>query len=149
MLKIADAATPMNTTDNAGSNELKYGAGQLNPAKARDPGLVYDALEGDYIAMLCAQGYDASRLALITGSSDHTACPTPGGSTMAGPAARDLNYPTMAAHATTGHNFSVGFTRTATNVGGAPGAVYDVDVFVPVTDTSLDVRHIYLVPPLL
>ncbi|XP_072147873.1 cucumisin-like [Setaria viridis] len=50
-----DAATPMNTPGNAGSNELKYGAGQLNPSKAPDPGLVYDA-RSDYVAMLCAQG---------------------------------------------------------------------------------------------
>lgn len=139
----------MNTTGNAGSNELKYGAGQLNPAKARDPGLVYDASEGDYIAMLCAQGYDASRLALITGSSDDdTTCPaTPGGSstppagTGSSSSAGDLNYPTMAGHVTLtpGKNFSVDFTRTATNVGGAPGAVYDVDVFVPVMETFVDV----------
>ena len=46
----------MNTPANSGSNELKYGAGQLNPAKARYPGLVYDVSERDYIAMLCAQG---------------------------------------------------------------------------------------------
>nr|CAB3455943.1 unnamed protein product [Digitaria exilis] len=42
----------MNTPGNAGMNDLKYGAGQLNPVKARDPGLVYEASEGDYITML-------------------------------------------------------------------------------------------------
>ena len=41
------AATPMNTPGNSGSNALKYGAGQLNPVNARDPGLVYDASESD------------------------------------------------------------------------------------------------------
>ena len=47
----------MNTPGNSsGSNALKYGAGQLNPVNARDPGLVYDASESDYVAMLCAQG---------------------------------------------------------------------------------------------
>ena len=46
------AATPMNTPCNSNTTALKYGAGQLNPAKAQDPGLVYDTLEGDYVAML-------------------------------------------------------------------------------------------------
>ncbi|RCV09922.1 hypothetical protein SETIT_2G069200v2 [Setaria italica] len=61
---LITTATPMNTPGNAGSNELKYGAGQLNPSKAPDPGLVYDASERDYVAMLCAQGYNATQLAL-------------------------------------------------------------------------------------
>ena len=46
----------MNTPATSGWTALKYGAGQLSPATARDPGLVYDASEGDYVAMLCEQG---------------------------------------------------------------------------------------------
>ncbi|XP_022679977.1 subtilisin-like protease SBT4.3 [Setaria italica] len=91
---LITTATPMNTPGNAGSNELKYGAGQLNPSKAPDPGLVYDASERDYVAMLCAQGYNATQLALVN------------------------------AHVAPGKNFSVGFARTVTNVGASPGAVY-------------------------
>ncbi|KAF8677866.1 hypothetical protein HU200_046409 [Digitaria exilis] len=44
-----NAAIPMNTPGNAGMNDLKYGAGQLNPVKAHYPGLMYEASEGDYI----------------------------------------------------------------------------------------------------
>jgi len=126
MVLYVYAATPMNTPCNSNTTALKYGAGQLNPAKAHDPGLVYDTVEGDYVAMLCAQGYSGTRLALVTGSNT-TACPN--GSTSGTPS--DLNYPTMAARVEPGMNFSVVFPRTATNVGAA-AAVYDVKVVFPV-----------------
>ncbi|KAL6647549.1 hypothetical protein ACP70R_014986 [Stipagrostis hirtigluma subsp. patula] len=134
MSALITTATPMNTSGNSGSNELKYGAGQLNPYKARDPGLVYDASESDYVAMLCAQGYNATQLALITGSNA-TACVagTSGGG-------GDLNYPTMAAHVAPGQNFSVGFTRTVTNVGRSASVEYTVDIIViPRTAPELEV----------
>ncbi|XP_039834287.1 LOW QUALITY PROTEIN: subtilisin-like protease SBT4.15 [Panicum virgatum] len=124
MSALITTATPMNTPANSGSNELKYGAGQLNPAKARHPGLVYDVSERDYIAMLCAQGYNATALALITGS----AAPACADSSVAGSTVGELNYPTMAAQVEPGQNFTVGFPRTATNVGDDGGAVYDVKV---------------------
>ncbi|KAF8732027.1 hypothetical protein HU200_015982 [Digitaria exilis] len=119
-------ATPMNTPANANSTAFKYGAGQLNPLKAHDPGLVYDASESDYVAMLCAQGYNATQLALITGSNT-TICP--GGSTVGSPS--DLNYPSMAGRVDPGKNFTVSFPRTVTNVGAASDA-YDVNIIVPI-----------------
>ncbi|KAL5658611.1 hypothetical protein ACJX0J_031774, partial [Zea mays] len=100
---------------------LKYGAGQLNPVSAHDPGLVYDASESDYVAMLCAQGYNATQLALVTGSNATAACSN--GSTPGSPG--DLNYPTMAVPVEPGKNFTAVFPRTVTNVGAAT-AVYDV-----------------------
>ncbi|PAN09961.1 hypothetical protein PAHAL_2G061900 [Panicum hallii] len=126
MSALITTATPMNTPGNAGTNDLKYGAGQLNPAKARDPGLVYDASESDYIAMLCTQGYNASQLALIIGSNA-TAC----AAAADGGSAGDLNYPSMAALVKPGKNFTVAFPRTVTNVAGgnaAAGAVYDARI---------------------
>jgi hypothetical protein len=79
---------------------------------------VYDASEYDYVALLCAQGYNATQLALVTRSNATTSC-------AAGSA--DLNYPTMAAHVTPGQNFSLSFARAVTNVG-ASGAVYSVEI---------------------
>jgi hypothetical protein len=116
----------MNTAGDSNSTELKYGAGQLSPAKARDPGLVYDASESDYVAMLCAQGYNATQLALVTGSNA-TACAAAAGGAAAG-SGSDLNYPTMAFRADEpGKNFTVTFPRTVTNVGAA-GDAYDVKI---------------------
>jgi hypothetical protein len=112
----------MDPSRNRGGAELTYGAGQLNPARARDPGLVYDAREGDYVRMLCAQGYNSTQLRLVTGSDDATICH--GG--RKGSAA-DLNYPTMAFHAAPGKNFTAHFPRSVTNVG-VPGSVYVVKI---------------------
>ncbi|KAL6880063.1 hypothetical protein ACP4OV_011628 [Aristida adscensionis] len=123
---LVTTATPMSTPGNSEISQLKHGAGQLNPAMARDPGLVYDASESDYVAMLCAQGYNATQLSLITGSSNATAC-----AATAGSGGGDLNYPTMAAHVAPGRSFSVSFARTVTNVG-APRAVYDLELDAPV-----------------
>ncbi|XP_066391998.1 subtilisin-like protease SBT4.3 [Miscanthus floridulus] len=120
MSALITTAAPMDTLGNSNTSALKYGAGQLNPAKAHDPGLVYDASESDYVAMLCAQGYNATQLALITGCNA-TACSN--SSTSSSP--RDLNYPTMAARVEPGKNFTVVFPRTVTNVGAA-SAVYDL-----------------------
>ncbi|CAN6180705.1 unnamed protein product [Urochloa humidicola] len=128
MSALITTATSMDTPGNSNSTALKYGAGQLSPVKARDPGLVYDASESDYVAMLCAQGYNATQLALVTGSNT-TTCVAAGGSnsTAAGSSGSDLNYPTMAARVEPGKNFTVSFPRTVTNVGGATDT-YDVMV---------------------
>ncbi|KAF6161087.1 hypothetical protein GIB67_007728 [Kingdonia uniflora] len=41
----------MNATKNP-DGEFAYGAGQINPVKAINPGLIYDAYEDDYVKML-------------------------------------------------------------------------------------------------
>jgi hypothetical protein len=114
----------MDPARNPGGGELVYGAGQLSPARARDPGLVYDAREGDYVRMLCAEGYNSTQLRAVTGSDDATAA-CPAGSRRG--AAADLNYPTMAHRAAPGKNFTVRFPRSVTNVG-APGSVYTAKI---------------------
>nr|CAB3455949.1 unnamed protein product [Digitaria exilis] len=136
MSALITTATPTNTPGNSKTTAFKYGAGQLNPVKANNPGVVYDALENDYVAMLCAQGYNATQLALITGSNT-TVCPD--GSTAVSPS--DLNYPTMAAHVEPGNNFTISFPRTVTNVGGANDA-YDVKIIIAIEaakDIAIDV----------
>lgn len=45
--------------------ELAYGAGQINPIKAVNPGLVYDASEIDYVRFLSGQGYDNKSYKLL------------------------------------------------------------------------------------
>ncbi|XP_066391995.1 subtilisin-like protease SBT4.9 [Miscanthus floridulus] len=136
-------ATPMNTPGNAGTNDLKYGSGQLKPTKARDPGLVYDASEGDYIAMLCTQGYNATQLALIVGSNA-TACSN-GTTTMAAASASDLNYLSMAARVEPGKSFTLVFPRTVTNVGASGVAVLEFSAQTPKASFTVTVSGV--VPP--
>lgn len=90
--------------------EFSYGAGQINPTRALNPGLVYDAGKADYISMLCGQGYSTKNLRLVTG--DNSRCSTTNNGT-----ARDLNYPSFALKVETGKKFSASFRRTITNVG--------------------------------
>ncbi|GLJ43714.1 hypothetical protein SUGI_0910220 [Cryptomeria japonica] len=92
--------------------EFGYGAGQINPLKAVDPGLVYDAGVDDYINMLCSEGYNDTTLRLVTG--DFSSCdlvpPSKNG-------ARELNYPSIMVLTAPGKSFQAKFPRTVTNVG--------------------------------
>ncbi|KAL4572678.1 hypothetical protein LXL04_019460 [Taraxacum kok-saghyz] len=47
--------------------EFAYGAGNVNPMKAMNPGLVYDAVELDYISFLCQGGYNSRDITIIIG----------------------------------------------------------------------------------
>ena len=92
--------------------EFAYGSGLVNPAEAVRPGLVYEALEEDYIIMLCSIGYDAKKLQVLSGD---TTCPNL--PVTASP--KDLNYPSMAAEVVPAKPSNVTFRRTVTNVGSA------------------------------
>ncbi|PNY15135.1 cucumisin-like protein, partial [Trifolium pratense] len=93
--------------------EFAYGAGQIDPMKAVNPGLVYDAVEEDYINFLCGQGYNSTTLKLISGHDN--SC-----SGEIYPTARDLNYPSFALKAPHPKQHVNGsFLRTVTNVGSA------------------------------
>lgn len=148
---LVTTATPM-TTDSSPEAELAYGAGLVNPLGARYPGLVYDASEADYVAFLCAQGYNASQLATLTGSSAKqaaAACPAKEGAALTAvgglkyPSVRgavgDLNYPSVAVPVLNyGVPFAAEFPRTVTNVGPAD-SVYRATVTCSVPDVDVTV----------
>ncbi|RDY10975.1 hypothetical protein CR513_04422, partial [Mucuna pruriens] len=92
--------------------EFAYGAGQINPIKAVNPGLVYDAAENDYVKFLCGQGYDTKKLRIITGNN--SSCTATNNGTV-----WDLNLPSFAFSTTRLANISVVFNRNVTNVGSA------------------------------
>lgn len=93
--------------------ELGSGSGQINPARALHPGLVYDINMNSYIAFLCKQGYNSTSIGLLIGRKIFNC------STVEPPPGTDgLNYPTMHIQLMT-HNSSISavFYRTVTNVG--------------------------------
>jgi len=47
--------------------EFAYRAGQIDPVKALNPGLIYEASEMDYIMFLCGLDYDKIILQQISG----------------------------------------------------------------------------------
>ncbi|XP_024025761.1 cucumisin [Morus notabilis] len=106
---LMTTATPMNSNLN-NEAEFAYGAGQINPTRALNPGLVYDAGAADYIRFLCGNGYSNTQVQVITGMRN--AC-TSGGSS------RELNYPAFVVYASPSQPFSCDFRRTVTNVGSA------------------------------
>lgn len=105
--------------------EFAYGAGQINPIRALNPGLVYDTEAIDYIKFLCGQGYNNSILRLVTG--DNSSCSKTINGTV-----WDLNYPSFAIAAETSRSQSISqvFNRVVTNVG-SPSSIYKASVTTP------------------
>ncbi|CAL5195889.1 unnamed protein product [Lathyrus oleraceus] len=95
--------------DNKDATPLALGAGHVNPNRALDPGLVYDAGVQDYVNLLCALNFTQQNITAITRSSSNN-CSKP---------SLDLNYPFIAfikagnTSVRTTHEFG----RTVTNVG--------------------------------
>ncbi|RWR75986.1 subtilisin-like protein protease SBT4.3 isoform X1 [Cinnamomum micranthum f. kanehirae] len=115
---LMTTAFPMNASRNP-EVEFAYGAGQIDPLKAVDPGLVYDTQEDDYIQLLCNVGYSEKEIELISGKK--VACGNVTGT------ARHLNYPSMQLLVEANKSFSNNFTRSVTNVG-SPISTYKATV---------------------
>ncbi|GMI96725.1 Subtilisin-like protease 1.9 [Hibiscus trionum] len=94
------------------ANPLAMGAGHINPNKALDPGLVYDATVQDYVNLLCGLNFTAQQMKTITKSSSNN-CSNP---------SLDLNYPSFIAFfndrdAKPNSTTVLEFQRSVTNVG--------------------------------
>lgn len=104
-------------------HEFAYGAEQINPLEAVDPGLVYDASEADCIDFLCRQGCNTTTLKLITGDNSSFCTTTVPGR------AWNLNYPSFSIAVEDGLPISAVFSRTVTNVG-PPNSSYTVSWYM-------------------
>lgn len=127
---IITTANPLDNTqnpiqDNGNPSEfaspLAMGAGEINPNKALDPGLVYDATPQDYVDLLCASGYTHKQILTITRSNSYKCAKSP---------SNDLNYPSFIGLYDNKKRNVWKFKRTVTNVGDG-GAVYRVKVTQP------------------
>ncbi|TYG65768.1 hypothetical protein ES288_D06G213300v1 [Gossypium darwinii] len=119
---LMTTAAPMSSGINMEA-EFAYGSGHLNPLKAANPGLVYDANETDYINFLCGQGYSTRLIQLL--SKDNSTCPEDTNGTVS-----ELNYPSFGLSTSPLKSFSRTFKRTVTNVG-SPTAVYRANLSFP------------------
>ncbi|KAG8377594.1 hypothetical protein BUALT_Bualt08G0049300 [Buddleja alternifolia] len=99
-------------SNNQPATPLAMGAGHINPNKALDPGLIYDASTKDYINLLCALNYTMNQIQAITRSTSYN-CSN---------ASLDLNYPSFIAYFNSNDTNSNSttikeFQRTVTNIG--------------------------------
>uniref|UniRef100_A0A7N0T4K2 Subtilisin-like protease SBT4.14 n=2 Tax=Kalanchoe fedtschenkoi TaxID=63787 RepID=A0A7N0T4K2_KALFE len=112
---IITTATPMSKKVNKEA-EFAYGSGQLNPSRAKNPGLVYEADQLSYIQFLCHEGYNGSSLATLVGSKSVNCSQL-----LPGFGQDALNYPTIQLSLINNNQTTTGvFKRLATNVGPAP-----------------------------
>ncbi|GLJ18269.1 hypothetical protein SUGI_1422340 [Cryptomeria japonica] len=121
---MTTASTFDATLEGNRAGELGYGSGQINPLKAINPGLVYEADAKSYINMLCSQGYNETSLRLLTGES--VTC----SSKLSENGVWELNYPSMMIVRDVSEPIFVQFPRTVTNVG-PPKATYQAKLDAP------------------
>ncbi|XP_042497093.1 subtilisin-like protease SBT1.8 isoform X2 [Macadamia integrifolia] len=121
------------------STPWAHGSGYVDPHKALSPGLVYDTIPEDYIALLCSLNYTIDQVQAITKRPNDTCTRRfrdPG----------ELNYPSFSVLFAKTRRF-VGYTRELTNVGAAI-STYEVTVRGPssvevkVTPTRLEFRKV-------
>ncbi|KAL5068533.1 hypothetical protein RYX36_019420 [Vicia faba] len=127
---IVTTANPLDNTQNPISDNgnpsqyaspLAMGAGEIDPNKALDPGLIYDATPQDYVNLLCDFGYTHKQILTITRSKKYN-CDNP---------SSDLNYPSfIALYGKKTRTMVQKFLRTVTNVGDG-AASYNVKVRKP------------------
>ncbi|KAM3732734.1 hypothetical protein ACB098_11G082000 [Castanea mollissima] len=122
---LMTTAWPMNATkqDEYEDGEFAFGVGHINPVKAIQPGLVYEASKDDYLKMLCSMNI-----------SSFGTCPK---DVRGSP--KDLNYPSMQAQVEAVKRFTVEFPRTVTNVGPADSK-YEAKVVVAKSEINVSVK---------
>jgi subtilisin family serine protease len=110
------------STGNA-STPFARGAGHVDPNRAVDPGLVYDAGTEDYITFLCALGYTAKQVAVFSSAAN---C-----STRAVSSVGNHNYPAFSVVFTSSKSAVVTQRRVVRNVGSNASAMYRAKVSSP------------------
>ncbi|XP_052203031.1 subtilisin-like protease SBT5.6 isoform X2 [Diospyros lotus] len=123
---------PMSDASGKPATPFHFGAGHFQPAKAAQPGLIYDANYHDYLLSLCGNG--------ANNSLDPTFnCPENF------PSASNLNYPSLSISSLIG---TITVKRTVTNVGSSNPTTYNSTIqspkgyIVEISPTTLSFSHL-------
>ncbi|XP_060178310.1 subtilisin-like protease SBT3 [Lycium barbarum] len=133
---MMNSANPLDNTEkpiktvygNTDATSLNMGAGLVDPNRAVDPGLIYDATPQDYVNLLCSMNLTKEQFKTIARSSAKHNCSNP---------SDDINYPSFIALFSSNGNYTwleQKFRRTVTNVG-AGVAKYKAKVRAPENST--------------
>ncbi|KAL5714143.1 hypothetical protein ACHQM5_016144 [Ranunculus cassubicifolius] len=90
----------------ASATPLDFGAGQVNPNKALDPGLIYDIEVEDYINFMCGLNYTSQQIQVITRRANYPC----------NQASIDINYPSFIVILNDTKSTSYIFKRVLTSV---------------------------------
>eukprot|EP01018_Ginkgo_biloba_P019103 Gb_39463 [translate_table: standard] len=116
---------PMTNDSDILATPFDFGAGEANPLRALDPGLVYETTSDDYFVFLCNYGLDSNQIKTIAGNESYN-CPS-GAKT---DQISNMNYPTIAI-SKLDLNGNKTVSRAVTNVGSDQDSVYKVAVDAP------------------
>ncbi|KAL3380676.1 hypothetical protein AABB24_001036 [Solanum stoloniferum] len=128
---LNSAQKPITEDDNMVASPLGIGSGHVDPNRALDPGLVYDATPQDYINLICSLNFTEEQFKTFARSStNYDNCSNP---------SADLNYPSFIAFYSYSQEgnypwLEQKFKRTLTNVGKG-GATYRVKIENPTNST--------------
>ncbi|CAN6723343.1 unnamed protein product [Malus baccata var. baccata] len=117
------AGTPIVDQNLTPADVFAIGGGHVNPAKANDPGLIFDIKPEDYFPYLCGLNYNETAIKIITQQT--VKCSEVGVILEA-----QLNYPSFSIKAGPNQTQSQYYTRTVKNVGPAT-STYNLDLLVP------------------
>ncbi|KAF1002357.1 hypothetical protein AG4045_009853 [Apium graveolens] len=103
---------PVHDDFNTEASPFSYGAGEIRPNRAIDPGLVYDLSINHYLDFLCGSGYNSTMMKTFSEDKDYE-CPKGGFNLL------NFNYPSISIPGKHLINSScmVTVTRTLKNVG--------------------------------
>ncbi|KAK6130842.1 hypothetical protein DH2020_035411 [Rehmannia glutinosa] len=123
---LDNTGQPIREDDNSIATPLGIGSGQVDPNRALDPGLIYDASIQDIANLVCSMNFTREQTQTIIRSSYNCSNPS-----------SDLNYPSFVAvfySAEEGMMLTKRFVRTVTNVGDG-AAIYKYKLEIPVNTT--------------
>ncbi|KAK1281189.1 Subtilisin-like protease [Acorus gramineus] len=102
---------PITNSSNGGATPLDMGAGEINPIRALDPGLVFETTTMDHLLFLCYYGYKDQLISSISGVN--FSCPNNSSDALIS----DINYPSISIANLDGRQSARTISRTVTNVG--------------------------------
>ncbi|MCD7465527.1 hypothetical protein HAX54_001472 [Datura stramonium] len=121
---------PLTNTSNLHASPHEIGAGELNPIKALNPGLVFETTMKDYYNFLCYYGYKEKEIRLIVSKKNNFNCPKNASTNTKKELISHINYPSISIEKLKQNQGVMKIKRVATNVG-SPTVTYTSSIISP------------------